>query len=291
MPPHGGQPCGCAVAESSTGGKGHSGRAAASSGLRCSSDAADHATTDAAHSTAENDRVKGKGEELFLDPLGFTGAALADGMIFDSDDDELDAQRSNTSGHFQQTSGFLDMRFRQLSKKIRMVTDNEPVPVFWFMPSDVRTCIWISPMPLPNTYDPQWRGIFKSLLDQSSHQRRALVLGTTFQRMEYSVDIWQRQVDAGLPRNAACMWCGLPTGCFCDGVGSHISADRFNSFVIDGWHCGQAICTECDRAFGACPECTLWVGKPRSVTDLGITCGVQDARIRASYDGTRRNRC
>ena len=155
------------------------------------------------------------------------------------------------------------------------------------MPSDVRTCIWISPMPLPNTYNPQWRRMFASLLDESAHQRKELVLGTTFQRVEYSSKNWKEQLHAGLPQTAACMWCGLPTGCFCDGVGSYMAADRLNSSVIHGWHCTQAVCTSCDRVFGTCPECILWVGKPRSVTSLGITCGVQDARIRASYDGSR----
>ena len=155
------------------------------------------------------------------------------------------------------------------------------------MPSDVRTCIWISPMPLPNTYSPKWRQMFASLFDETFHQRKALVLGTTFQRVEYCSKIWKEQLRAGVPQIAACMWCGLPTGCFCDGVGSYMRADKLNSAVIHGWHCTQALCSDCDRVFGTCPECILWVGRPRSVTISGITRGIQDARIRASYDGSK----
>ena len=62
MLPHGDPPRGCADAASLSVVTGHSGHATAPSGLQCSSDAADPASTDGAHSNADNEGVTREGE-------------------------------------------------------------------------------------------------------------------------------------------------------------------------------------------------------------------------------------
>ena len=115
---------------------------------------------------------------------------------------------------------------------------------------------WHPPMVQPD--DAQLRKPAAIFAGQKKHPRASLIGATEATRLMYSCQIWDATAqNDGSGRMPPCCWCGMPTGCFCDGIAATESEPGFD--------CTVALCTVCDKFLGLCVDCTRWSGTPTTV--------------------------
>ena len=93
-----------------------------------------------------------------------------------------------------------------------------------------------------------------------NHKARAFFIAEQFEEMEFEMHVAE-----------PCTWCGLFTGCWCDGI-PPARGRR-------GWQCRHALCSFCESLFQRCKWCAVWTPMPTAAPQDAVQrCGTALSR-------------
>ena len=132
---------------------------------------------------------------------------------------------------------------------------------------------WHSPMVLPG------RGVVESIITElfrelDDAERVSRILAKQSDREAFTKHCHRDALQRGVSQiNTAgsadavtlmpgCDWCGMPTGCWCEGYRTRTHTPRGSAPAT--WVCNRPICSICERVLHVCWGCSVQVGVPAS---------------------------
>jgi len=158
-----------------------------------------------------------------------------------------------------------------------------------------RILLWHAPLRLPLRSEPGYQRKLRERLDNcgEAHPRRAQVLADDTTLSRYTARLHNETIHAHIRNKEAvchllmgCSWCGIPCGGWCEGFNMEFMVwpPDDSRYYIGHWSCGRSVCSGCERIFGTCPLCSMWVGLPAAEAgpagEAGSTSTAHDEQVK-----------